>query len=177
MSHCFERRFAREIEDLSQENKTEVSYEISIKEQKLYSNYEKIIAKVVIPMDGYDIILYMNEYYPFIPPYVVIRRDKHSKEFMNEWNENIKQSVFEYIGDDDHEYFTIQSFTCYQMDLYCTNQEEKEIFLKWKYQFDSLWFNRSKYAASLRLKEMIPDIIQLMYLIQIQKERYLTSQI
>lgn len=177
MSHCFERRFAKEIEDLSQENKIHVSYEISDKEQKLYREYEKIIAKVCIEMNGYDILLYMPEYYPFKPPQIIIRREKLSKEMMHEWNENVTQSVFEYIGDDDYEYFTIQSFTCYHMDFYCTNQEQKEVFLKWKYHFDNKWFNRSKYAASLRLREMIPDIDQLMDLIQMQREKFLIPQI
>jgi hypothetical protein len=177
MSHCFERRFGREIEDLSQENKIQVSYKISDKEQKLYREYDKVIAKLVIFMDGYDIVLYMPESYPFRAPQIVIRLEKHSKEFMHEWNENMKESILEYIGDDDYEYFTIQAFTCYHMDFFCRNQEEKEIFLKWKYNFDTLWFNRSKYAASSRLREIIPDVLQLMYLIRIQKERFLIPQV
>ena len=179
MTHCFQRRFAKEIEDLSKDNKIEVTYEISVEEQKLYRHNEQIIAKVIIPMDGYDILLYMPEYYPFKPPHVIIRREKLSKEMMIRWNENIiiTQSVLEYIGDDDHEYYTIQDFTSHHMDLLCTNHDEKEIFLKWKYQFDSLWFNQSKYTASLRLKEIIPDVIQLMHLIQMQREKYLIPQI
>lgn len=176
MSSSFERRFAKEIEDLSKDNQIEVSYEISTNEQKLYSDYEKILAKVIIKMYDYDIILYMSEQYPFKPPYIIIRREKLLKNIMNEWNDNITQSVLEYIGDDHHEYNTIQDFTCNHMDIYCTNQEEKEVFLNWKYKFDRIWFNRANYFASLRLRQIIPDIFELMNLIQIQKEKYLIPQ-
>lgn len=177
MSHCFERRFGKEIEDLSKENKIHVSYHITEEEKKLYHDYENIIAKITICMNDYDIILYMSEYYPFKAPQIIIRREKNSKDIMNEWNQNMTQSVLEYIGDDDYDYYTIQSFTFNQMNFYCTNQEEKEIFLKWKYEFDNIWFNRYKYSASLRLKEIIPDVIKLMNLIQIQKEKYSIPQI
>ncbi len=76
MSHCFQRRFLRECEELSHYDDISISDDITPFENKRYKVLGKIIAKVIIPFPEYhfDVILYMNEYYPFKPPEIVIRQ-------------------------------------------------------------------------------------------------------
>lgn len=171
MSHCFQRRFKKELEELEIYDSISVSYEITSFEIKRFQQIGKIIAKVIIPFPQYhlDVILYMNEYYPFKPPEIIIRQ-KILNEFETQLlNENILQHIFQYTDDSNELHQSIQSYICQQMDMLCYNRDEKTPFLEWKYNFDRAWFNH--YVASSRLKDIIPSIHQMMELVNEKKVR------
>ena len=169
MSHCFEKRLNKEIEDLSQDFSISISYDITNKETEFYKKTLKnIIAKIIISFTEYDIILYFGSDYPFRAPHAVLRKMKNHLLQDYFTNENIIQSILHFLGDDQYEYHSIQSFVICQMNLLCQNQDEKKIFLDWKYKFDTNWINH--YAASIHLREIVSMICDLMELISSKKQ-------
>jgi ubiquitin-protein ligase len=169
MSHCFEKRLNKEIEDLSQDCSISISYDITSKEKEFYKKILKnTIAKIIIPIKEYDIILYFGEDYPFRAPHAILRKMK--TELLKDYfiNENIIQSILHFLGDEQYEYYSIQSFVIYQMNLLCQNQDEKKIFLDWKYKFDANLINH--YAPSIHLREMVSMICHLIEIILSKKQ-------